>query len=182
MSRKELDLGVMADVRRIDAPRPTLVFSRDSRHPPDKVWGALTDPEGLAAWAPFVPDLALDEPGPVVLRMTDGDVTEEHAGRVLRASPPTLLEYTWGDDLLRWELEPNGSGTRITLRHTVDDADWLARVAAGWHLCLVVAERQLDGRPVGRIVGQQAKENGWDELHEAYTRSLSGRASTGERP
>jgi uncharacterized protein YndB with AHSA1/START domain len=177
VSPKRLDLGGPADPRRVDdGPRPTLVFVRRSPHPPDKIWVALTDPDGLAAWAPFVTDRPLDEPGPVVLTLTDGDVTEEHAGRVLRATPPTLLEYTWGDDLLRWKLEPDGTGTRLTLRHRVDDADWLARVAAGWHLCVVVADRMLDGRPVGRIVGQRAKEFGWDDLHAAYTRSLEGHA------
>ena len=25
-----------------------------------------------------------------------------------RCDPPTLLEYTWGDDVLRWQLEVNG--------------------------------------------------------------------------
>ena len=29
---------------------------------------------------------------------------------------------------------------------------WLSKVAAGWHICLDVAERQLAGDPVGRIV------------------------------
>jgi uncharacterized protein YndB with AHSA1/START domain len=173
MSPKDLDLGPLSDVQRLDeGRRPTLVLVRHLPHPPEKVWVALTDPESLAAWAPFEPDRPLDETGALVLRMTDGDATEEHFGRVLRATPPKLLEYTWGDDVLRWELEPHGGGTRLTLRHTVEDAGWLARVAAGWHLCLVVAERMLDGRPVERIVGERAKEFGWDELNEAYARKL----------
>ena len=33
--------------------RWTLVFVRRLRHAPERVWGALVDPEQLARWAPF---------------------------------------------------------------------------------------------------------------------------------
>ena len=46
------------------------------------------------------------------------------------------------------------------------------KVAAGWHLCLVVAERLLDGEPIEPIVGEQAREYGWDDLHDAYAQRL----------
>ena len=36
---------------------------------------------------------------------------------VKRAEAPRLLEYSWGGSDLRWELEPLGSGTRLTLWH-----------------------------------------------------------------
>jgi uncharacterized protein YndB with AHSA1/START domain len=91
---------------------------------------------------------------------------------VLRAEPPTLLEYTWGDDLLHWELTPSPSGTRVTLRHTLADPDFLPKVAAGWHLCLVVAHRLMDGEPVGPIRGQDAMSYGWQELNDAYAEKL----------
>ena len=67
------------------------------------------------------------------------------AATVTTAQPPTLLEYTWGEDHLRWELAPTPTGTRLTLRHTLADQDFVPKVAAGWHLCLVVAGRLLDG-------------------------------------
>jgi hypothetical protein len=92
---------------------------------------------------------------------------------VSRAEPPTLLEYTWGTDLLRWELAAIGSGTRLTLRHTVADRTWVPKVAAGWHLCLVVAERLLDGEPIEPIRGEDARNYGWDELNDAYAEKLA---------
>jgi hypothetical protein len=92
---------------------------------------------------------------------------------VRRAEPPTLLEYTWGKDLLRWELAVTDAGTRLTLRHTVEDRDWLPKVAAGWHLCLVVAEHLLDGAPIGAIRGEDAKNYGWEGLHDAYAEKLT---------
>ena len=104
--------------------------------------------------------------------MIDGDVAEDLPASVRRAEPPTLLEYTWGTDLLRWTLEPVDAGTRLTLEHTLADRDWVPKVAAGWHLCLDVAERLLDGDPVGPIRGEDAKNYGWDRLHDAYAETL----------
>jgi uncharacterized protein YndB with AHSA1/START domain len=155
-----------------DGDRWTLVFVRELRHPPAEVWHALTDPDQLRAWSPFTADRPLDTMGDVTLHMIDGDDEVSMAGVVHHADAPRLLVYLWGDDLLRWELEPSGGGTRLTLRHTVEAEPWLPRVAAGWHLCLDVAERYLDGDPVGPIVGAAAKDHGWDALHDAYAAQL----------
>ena len=146
---------------------------RDLRHPPALVWAALTEPGQLEAWAPFTTDRALGAPGDATLTMVDGDVREDMPATVTRAEPPRLLEYTWGTDLLRWELEPTGGGTRLTLSHTVTDPDLVPKVAAGWHLCLVVAERLLDGAPIGPIRGSDAMNYGWEDLHEAYAKRLT---------
>ena len=151
----------------------TLVFVRDLPHPPARVFRALTDPDELRAWAPFDADRDLGVAGAATLTMAGGDGTERSRATVRRAEPPVLLEYTWEQDVLRWELAPIGSGTRLTLRHTVEDKAWIPRVTAGWHLCLDVAERALAGAPVGRIVGERAKEHGFQELHAAYEERLA---------
>lgn len=172
--------GPLAEVdAQASGDRWTLVFVRDVRHSPEKVWAALTDPARLAEWAPFLADRDLGSTGDATLTMVDGDVREDMRASVRRAEPPTLLEYTWGTDLLRWELAPVGTGTRLTLRHTVSDRDWVPKVAAGWHLCLVVAERLLDGQPIGPIRGSNARNFGWDQLNDAYAEKLG---ITGELP
>jgi uncharacterized protein YndB with AHSA1/START domain len=150
----------------------TLVLVRQLRHPPATVWKALTEPGRLSRWAPFDTGTDLGTPGDAVLTMVDGDTRVDLPGRVLRAEPPVLLEYTWGDDLLRWELTPAGGGTRLTLRHTTGEREWLSRVAAGWHLGLDVAERLLDGEDVTPIRGQEAMAHGWADLDVAYARQL----------
>ncbi|MFI7488592.1 SRPBCC family protein [Micromonospora echinaurantiaca] len=150
----------------------TLVFVRDLRHPPEAVWAALTDPARLREWAPFLADRDLGSPGAAVLTMVDGETTEDLPATVRRAEPPHLLEYSWGDDLLRWELTPTATGTRLTLRHTVTERGIAPMVAAGWHICLDVAEHLLDGDPVGAIRGAEAKEFGWAELRDAYATRL----------
>lgn len=174
MNRDTFRPGPLADANyEEDADgRWTLVFIRDLRHPPEKVWAALTDPAQLNAWAPYLAGRDLSEPGDVTLTMVDGDTREPLPARVTRAERPSLLEYTWGTDLLRWELTPTGTGTRLVLRHTVTDQDWLPKVAAGWHLCLDVAERLLDGDPVGPIRGSDALKHGWDDLRQGYATKL----------
>ncbi|WP_144124516.1 SRPBCC family protein [Catellatospora sichuanensis] len=159
--------------------RWTLVLQRDLAHPPAKVWAALTEPGQLAQWAPFLADRDLGKAGAATLTMIDGEHAEDLPATVQRAEPPHLLVYTWGEDLLRWELTPTADGTRLTLRHTMADRTWLPKVAAGWHLCLVVAGRMLDGNPVPPIRGNEAKDHGWVELDEAYGRELgiSGEAT-----
>jgi uncharacterized protein YndB with AHSA1/START domain len=155
-----------------EGDRWTLVFVRVLRHAPDRVWEALTEPEQLAEWAPYATDRDLGSTGDATLTMIDGETAEELATHVARAERPRLLEYSWGDDLLRWELAPEGAGTRLTLRHTLADEGFVPKVAAGWHLCLDVAERLLDGQPIAPIRGQDALNYGWQELHDTYAEQL----------
>ncbi len=98
-----------------------------------------------------------------------GDPTQKSfESQVRYADAPRLLEYTWGDDVVRWEFEAIESGTRLTLHHTFDDRTWVPKAAAGWHICLDVAERALDGHPIGRIVAGDAKRFGWERLNADY--------------
>lgn len=174
MNRTTFEPGPLAQVKCHGTDdRWTLVFVRDLRHPPDKVWTALTDPDQLREWTPYTADRDLSRVGEATLTMIDDDSSDDLPASVLHAEAPTLLEYTWGTDVLRWELAAVGSGTRLTLRHTIDDREWVPKVAAGWHICLVVAERLLDGRPLGPIRGENAKKYGWDALHDAYAEELA---------
>jgi hypothetical protein len=55
------------------------------------------------------------------------------------------------------------------LRHTLTKPGMDAMIAAGWHLCLAVLARLLDGDPVGVIRGQDAMGYGWERLRDGYT-------------
>jgi uncharacterized protein YndB with AHSA1/START domain len=174
MNRTSYRPGPLSEVacHATDDGRWTLVFVRDLRHPPEKVWAALTEPRQLREWSPYTADRDLGSVGDATLTMIDGEVAEDLAAAVRRAERPTLLEYTFGKDLLRWELVPTDAGTRLTLRHTLEDRDWAPKVAAGWHICLDVAEYLLDGRPIGPIRGAEATNFGWDDLNESYAARL----------
>ena len=84
--------------------------------------------------------------------------------RVTRADAPLVLEY----HDLRWELEPLGSGTRLTLWHSIDRR-FIAWGAAGWHISFDVLDRLLAGQPIARIAGADAmKFAGWQRLVAEY--------------
>jgi len=161
-----------AEVRK-DGDNWTLVLVRELRHPPQKVWKALTDPASLREWAPFDADTDLGTAGATVKLTTVGApalrVTET---KVARAEPPKLLEYDWGGFNVRWQLEPLGSGTRLTLWTNIA-RQYIAMGAAGWHLCLDVLDHLLSGTPLGRIVGPEAmKFEGWQRLHAEYSKQF----------
>ncbi|HUB05946.1 MAG TPA: SRPBCC family protein [Myxococcales bacterium] len=146
----------------------TLVLVRDLAHPPAKVWQALTDPEQLRQWAPFEADRNLGTLGTAKLSTVGAPLVSET--RVKRADAAKALEYQWGGGDIRWELEPRGEGTRLTLWAQIDRA-WVAMGAAGWHVCLEVMDRLLEGRPIGRIAGPAAmKFGGWQRLTGEYAK------------
>jgi uncharacterized protein YndB with AHSA1/START domain len=149
----------------------TLVLVRDLRHPPAKVWKALTDPAQLREWAPFDADRDLGSLGTAKLSTVGAPYVSET--RVKRADPHKALEYDWGGGEIRWELEPWGeSGTRLTLWANINRT-YVAMGAAGWHVCLDVLDRHLTGRPVGRIAGPAAmKFEGWQRLNAEYSKQF----------
>ena len=161
-----------------DGEKWTLVLARDLRHAPEKVWQALTDPAHLREWAPFDADGSLGATGRTVKLTTVGAPTPMVSQTtVTRADPPRLLEYNWGGQDLRWQLEASGGGTRLTLWHNIDRR-FISMGAAGWHICFDVLDRLLDGRPIGRIVGPDAMTfGGWQRLNAEYAQQFgAGRA------
>jgi len=146
----------------------TLILVRELRHPPAAVWEALTDPAQLSQWAPFDADRSLSQVGSVKLSTVGTPTPQVSASTVTRADAPTVLEYTWGGNDLRWELEPLGRGTRLTLWHNIDRG-YIAWGAAGWHICFDVLDRLLAGEPLGRIVAGDAMKFGWQRLVTEYT-------------
>jgi len=151
----------------------TLIFVRDLRHDPARVWSALTDPALLDQWAPFAAERDLSTTGDTTLTMVDGDERTPIAATVQRAEEPALLEYTWGEDLLRWELTPQDGGTRLTLRHTVAKREIGPDIAAGWNLCAGRLTLLLDGRPAGVVRGREALAHGWSDLRDAYAKKFA---------
>jgi uncharacterized protein YndB with AHSA1/START domain len=153
-----------AQVRK-DGEKWTLILVRELRHPPEKVWQALTDPTHLREWAPFVVDGSLGTVGATVNLTWVGNPTPI-ATTVTRADAPKMLEY--GD--IRWELEALGAGTRLTLWSTIHRR-FISWGAAGWHISFDVLDRLLAGAPIGRIAGADAmKLEGWQRLNVEYAK------------
>jgi uncharacterized protein YndB with AHSA1/START domain len=156
---------VRKDPLQNNADKWTLILVRELRHSPEKVWQALTDPAQLREWAPFITDGSLDTVGTVKLTWVGAPTPLET--KVKRADAPKLLEY----DDTRWELEPLGNGTRLTLWHNIDRR-FISMGAAGWHISLDVLDRLLAGQPIGRIAGPDAMKVGWQRLNAEYARQF----------
>jgi len=145
----------------------TLILTRELRHSQRKVWEALTDPEQLSEWAPFVADGNLGTVGATVTLtwVGTGKPTET---TVTRADAPRTLEY----NDIRWELEAIIGGTRLTLWHSIDRR-YITWGAAGWHIAVDVLDRLLGGTPIGRIAGGDAmKMAAWKRLTGEYAQQL----------
>jgi uncharacterized protein YndB with AHSA1/START domain len=160
-----------AHVRK-DGGKWTLVLVRELRHSPEKVWLALTDPAHLREWAPFEADGNLGTAGTTVKLTTVGAPTPQVSETtVTRADAPKVLEYKWGGNDIRWELEAFSGGTRLTLWHNIDRR-FISMGAAGWHICFDVLDRLLSGTPVGRIVGGEAMKFDWQRLNAEYAKQF----------
>ena len=159
-----------AEIRK-DGEKWTLIVVRDLKHPPAKVWDALTDPAQLREWAPFDADRSLGSMGPVKLSTVGMPTPQVSETRVTRADAPKLLQYQWGDNEMRWQLEPLGAGTRLTLWHNIDRG-FISMGAAGWHICFDVLDRLLAGEPIGRLVGGEAMKFEWPRLNAEYAKQF----------
>lgn len=160
-----------ADVRKDGEEKWTLILVRELRHSPEKVWQALTEQAQLREWAPFDLDSDLGAAGSKV-KLTWIGAPAAIDIAVTRADAPKVLEY--GD--IRWELEPLGTGTRLTLFSTIDRR-FVAWGAAGWHIALDVLDFLLNGTPIGRIAGGDAmKFEGWQRLSAEYGKQFGAEA------
>jgi uncharacterized protein YndB with AHSA1/START domain len=163
---------IQAQIRK-EGDKWTLILVRELRHSPETVWQALTDPAQLREWAPFDADASMGTAGATVKLTAVGApkllVTET---KVTRAEAPNLLEYAWGGNDMRWELEALGGGTRLTLWASIPRT-YISMGAAGWHICFDVLDNLLSGTPIGRMVGPEAmKFGGWQRLNAEYAKQF----------
>jgi uncharacterized protein YndB with AHSA1/START domain len=124
-------------------------------HPPQRVWQALTTPELMARWlmepSGFAPVAGTcftfrGQPMPSV------DFSGEIACEVLDVVEGEQLAISWADArsdklsawIVTWTLHPEGTGTRVILRHSGFDPDDAAQQRS----------RTIMGNGWVRIVGQ----------------------------
>ena len=161
----DTDLGTLTH----QGDRWTLRFTRRLAHPREKVWRAVTEPEHLAVWYPqeIVGERRAGAPLRFVSSAGDG-----FDGQMVVFDPPSVMEFTWGADLLRIELQTDGAEPLLTLTDTFDDLGKAARDAAGWHECLDRLVDDLDATE------PPAWGDRWRQMHPVYTGRLGPDAST----
>ncbi|TDF88905.1 SRPBCC family protein [Paenibacillus piri] len=130
----------------------------------DQVWSMLTDNDQLAKWFAELRVGELRDGGFMKFDMQNGtfeklDITE------LRLQ--SVLEYTWGEDLVRFELYPETAGSRLVLVETINKmTDHTPKDLAGWDVCLDVVEALLSGRKI------EAREDLWKAKYEEYVQAV----------
>lgn len=118
-------------------------LTRHLPHDQQTVWDMLTDPDEMVKWlAPG--EIEPRQGGAARLNFTDSGIVID--SQVSAFDPPRCLEYSWsspGEPLrpVRWETEPEGDGTRLTLTLRVPADEDVARSCAGWeaHLMMLLA-------------------------------------------
>lgn len=141
---------------------PAVRLERYLPDPPDVVWAALTEREQLKAWFPC--DVIVEggewKAGAAITFPFPPDVIDMTlTGEVLRVERPAALSYTWGDEVLRFELEAVAGGTRLVLVNELP-SDRAARNAAGWDECL------------DRLAGADPSKGSWRPRFDAYRRDF----------
>jgi uncharacterized protein YndB with AHSA1/START domain len=149
-----------------------LRFTRSFPHPPEKVWRAITEPEHLAVWFPS--DIEGERTTGAKLRFVfrngEGSPID---GEMLACDPPSLLEFVWGDETLRFELRPTDGGTELTFLNTFDEKGKAARDGAGWHACLDVLECVVAGD-----APPWSPQERWGDVHPQYVDAVGPEAAT----
>jgi uncharacterized protein YndB with AHSA1/START domain len=164
----DADLGVLER----GSGEVALRFTRRVPHPPGKVWRALTEPEHLAAWFPTTVEGDFVPGSPLRFSFRDMDLPP-FDGAMQACDPPKLLEFSWGDERLRFELMPDGDGTVLSFSASFAEIGRAARDGAGWHTCLDLLGYDLAGEPA-----PWRQDDRWRQVHRAYVRSFGPEAAT----
>jgi uncharacterized protein YndB with AHSA1/START domain len=150
-----------------------LCFRRELPHSPTKVWSVLTEDQHLAGWFPTTVEGERIAGAPLRFSFRDSEGAP-FDGEMTRFDPLTVFELRWGDDLLRFDLEPvrGGEGCVLTLTVTFPERGKAARDGAGWHVCLEQLAYVCDGTEPPWDPAER-----WREVHPRYVKRLGPEAS-----
>ena len=130
--------------------RAFIRFERSLNHPRERVWQALSTPEGMAQWLAHRAEIEPVEGGHFALWLGGpGNDATPIPGVVLVFDPPAVLEVEGGgeDGVMRWELRAQGDGCLLTFTHTLLLGERVRNsVVAGWHQLLEHLPEMLEGR------------------------------------
>jgi uncharacterized protein YndB with AHSA1/START domain len=144
----------------LEGDHVTIVFRRLIRHSIDKVWRAITDPRELCAW--MLASAAIDpRPGGRIEYVASPDPLVWY-GTIRVWDPPRVYEHEldtdadprWAEHLgaertiARWQLDPQGDATLLTLTFRGFTRSTAGGFAPGTHAFLDRLEAHLAGEPL----------------------------------
>jgi uncharacterized protein YndB with AHSA1/START domain len=151
MTHEKMTSDPMGEVLQ-NGDRIGLRFVRRFPHPVERVWKAITESDQLRHWMPC--DIVGERRAgaDIVLPFWPAHVAkyqmEETSlpGRIEVWEPPAVFQWTWGRDVLRFELEDGEGETTMTFTTWLEssDPDETASAAGGYHVCLAELRELLD--------------------------------------
>jgi len=135
---------------------PALRFERHLAYPVERVWRAIVVPAELTSWFPAAGDW-IPERGET---FSAGGQT----GQVTALEAPNLIEWTFGDQLFRFELTAEPGGCALVFLHVFGDRSVAAQTAAGWDCYFDRLKAHLSG---GNLPEERAHEP-VGQRHEYY--------------
>ncbi len=133
-----------------DDGRAFIRFERHLRHPVERVWAALTEPERMVEWLGHRAEIDPREGGRLAIWLGGPGDPGSAAYTITVFDPPHVIEADGeGEEgVLRWELRSGGEGCTLTFTHTLlPDEGARELVLAGWHLLLDQLPDALGGSP-----------------------------------
>ncbi len=152
-------------------------FERLLPRPPETVWRALTDPERLSDWM-GKSELEPRVGGRIRLLITQA---RPMTGVIQIWEPHKVLEFSWsnGDapnSVVRYELTPEGDGTRLVFTQKRMPYLTCALMLPGWHFLFTRLHGLMDE------VAQQQTRATWKDLQTRYVEHYQLRGVHLEHP
>jgi uncharacterized protein YndB with AHSA1/START domain len=150
-----------------------LRFERRYRHPMERVWRAISDPTEMAQWFPsnvegnreVGAEVTFDDESQRAVALEVGEPTRDDGpmfrGTVVAYDPPKVFSFTWGGELLRFELAPDGAETILVFTQILSHQSVAARNGSGWHMCLGELDRLLGVAPADHDLS-------WTDVYDDY--------------
>jgi uncharacterized protein YndB with AHSA1/START domain len=92
--------------------------------PVEKVWDAITNKEQMKNWYFDIPDFELGVHSEFNFYEPGSEEKYHHHSEILEIIPNEKFKHTWSypefskeKTIVRWELEPDGNATLVTLTH-----------------------------------------------------------------
>ena len=141
-------------------------FERHLHHSIEEVWSWLTENDKLAKWFLELSVEDLREGGIIKFDLQNGSFEEM---KILELNMYSVLEYTWGEDTVRFELNSKSDGCQLVLIEKIKKVtDHTPRDLAGWHVCLEVIQALMDGKTF------DSRPEEWTKWYEKYVQAFEG--------
>ncbi|WP_042475654.1 SRPBCC family protein [Bacillus ndiopicus] len=144
-------------------------FERRLSYNAQQVWAVLTENHHLKHWMRNLEIVDARKNGKMNFHMLDGtDALIEM--KVTDYVEQKAFAFEWGNDHVRFELQPVDTGTVLTLTETIQElTEHTPKDLAGWHICLQLFDGVLQG--AGE---QEFPMEDWQQYYEKYKELLAG--------